>query len=416
MVGRQSLALPIAAVLVSLVLAGIAFADVIYVAGKDTADYQAAQSLDGTAERTLHAALTKAAEALNQPGAREVSILVAEGDCNSKLGAGTWEIPTIKNREGVLRIVGGWYNGFTARAPFEHFTFLRTSEGRNGAFLTLGQRSELAEYTISGLVFDGSPSNSYDEDTNSFLRGNSRTWPILSFGYVKTNLVRVCDNVFINAGHGVFDPAVTPASADAIVEIRNNFFVNNIKAMQVGAGINPVREVRVVGNTFLLNWPYNPDPTSSNVGGLTLHNSESARSLLIEGNIFAYNPGGAMQHDWPESRMPALTLRNNLFYKNALLFGDDEPGSGVFAGKFGPNPTYILVDLEMLEDDLGYNCEGNVVGDPGFDVDYALTTGEDGDDVSLANFAPKWDFRFVPLPSAPNAEGYGASPERVTAF
>lgn len=397
--------------------AGLASAEVIYVAPKGTPDYDAAAALGGHGvESTLHAAMKTAADLLNEGGAREVSIYVAEGEYDGKAGQGIWEIPSIRNPEGVLRLIGGWHDGFAARSPFDNWAVLKTSPTRNGAFISLGQRSQLREYSISGFIFDGSPSNGYDADTNSFLRAQSRSWPMLSFGYLRTDLLIIADNVFANAGHGVFDPAITPASENAVVEIRNNLFLNNIKAIQVGAGISPVREVRVVGNTFLMNWPYNPDPTSSNVGALTLDESSSANSLLIEGNIFAQNPGGAMQHDWPEERMPAITLRGNLFYQNALLFGDDSAGGGALVGKFGANPIYLVLDLDTVEEDFGYTVEGNVVTDPEFDLTFDLEVTEDGDDLQLQNFAPKMDLRFVPVPAAVDAEGYGAHADRVTQF
>jgi hypothetical protein len=401
---------------VAALLATAASAETIYVAPNGSDDYEAAQGLDGhSVEKTLHRALNSAAELLNG-GATEVSVHVAEGEYDGKAGMGIWEIPSINNPQGVLRIVGGWHDGFAERAPFDYWSALKTSETRNGAFISLGRRSALAEFTISGFIFDGSPSNGYDAETNSLIRSRTRTWPMLSFGYVKTDLLVIADNVFANAGHGVFDPAITPASDDAVVEIRNNLFLNNIKAIQVGAGINPVREVRVIGNTFLMNWPYNPDTTSSNVGALTLDERSSAQSIVIEGNIFAQNPGGAMQHDWPEDRMPELAIRSNVFYQNALLFGNDEPGAGVLVGKFGTNPRYLILDLETVEEDFGYNVEGNAYADPEFDVEFELEVTPDGDDVELMGFAPKMDLRFVPLPAAMNIEGYGAHPDRTIQF
>ena len=39
---------------------------------------------------------------------------------------------------------------------------------------------------------------------------------------------------------------------------------NNIKALKLGAP-QPVKTIHLRHNTFFLNWPFNPDDTSSNV-------------------------------------------------------------------------------------------------------------------------------------------------------
>ncbi|HMB91933.1 MAG TPA: hypothetical protein VKP65_13855, partial [Rhodothermales bacterium] len=128
------------------------------------------------------------------------------------------------------------------------------------------------------------------------------------------------------------------------------------------------------------NWPYNPDPTSSNVSAIGLYHSGGAQNVVIEGNVFAYNVGGAFQHDWTEDRMPKLTFRSNLFFQNGMLFGAEGDGDGVIVGKFGANPRYMVLDLETIEDDFGYRMEDNVVMDPGFAVDQLLYVEIDEED------------------------------------
>ncbi len=398
----------LASAAIALLLVGASSAETIYVAPKDSDDYAAAQELGGAAvERSFHKGLTRAAELLNEPGARTVSVLVAQGEYDGKVGLGIWEVPTIKNREGALHLLGGYTNGFERRDPFGQLTELVTSPGRNGPFITLEKNSELAQVIISGFVMDAYPSNAYDRKTDSLLRDRSRTYPMLAFGYLKTNSLVIADNVFINGPHGVFDPLIVPLSPEATVDIQNNYFLNNIKPMQIGAGISPVKEVRLSGNTFLLNWPYNPDTTSSNVGAVSLHNSGSSDHLLIEGNLFTYNVGGALQHDWPEDRMPEVTIRDNWFYQNATLFGNDGADAGVVVGKFGTNPIYMVLDLETLEDDFDYTVEGNVAGDPLLEVNLGLTTSEDDDDVKLSGYAPRMRFE-IPTPGDEDAQAYGA--------
>lgn len=96
----------------------------------------------------------------------------------------------------------------------------------------------------------------------------------------------IADNIFINGAHGAFDPYIMPISANTVVDITNNFFINTIKTIQIGAGIgyknNTVKEVNLRRNTFLLNWPYNPDKTSSNVSAVTLYHNHGAKQLNIE--------------------------------------------------------------------------------------------------------------------------------------
>ena len=71
----------LASAAIALLLVGASSAETIYVAPKDSDDYAAAQELGGAAvERSFHKGLTRAAELLNEPGARTVSVLVAQGE------------------------------------------------------------------------------------------------------------------------------------------------------------------------------------------------------------------------------------------------------------------------------------------------------------------------------------------------
>lgn len=419
-----------------------AFADnyIIYVAPRDTPAYAAAQSKEDDqhqfAERTLHRALTKAAELLNQPGQHRVIVAVAAGSYVGKAKQGVWMVPQITNPEGTLQIVGGYNEDFSGRQPFGNLTALVTVEGRNGAFLQFEKRTQLKEIVISGLLFDAAPSNAYDVKTNSIKKGQSRSYPMISLSMLKTSHLIIDSNIFINGAHGTVDPFITPAG-QAVVDITNNFFINNIKTMKP-ATTSSEAVINIRNNSFIMNWPFNPDPTSSNVSALELYHSGGAGQVNIEQNLFAYNPGGAMQHDWPEDRMPEMAINNNLFYMNAGLFADGDSEGGVIAGKLGHNPKYLILDLMTLEDDFDYDVNGNVSMDPQIPVAMAdlqaadsysvnrkntvvndvrrfFGLNQDGGTVAIANFAPAlvYNPQAVSLPQNEAAKKYGVQPDKL---
>ena len=414
----------------------------ILVAPRGTAAAEtAAARADGTrvrAERRLFRAINRAAELLAEPGATTVTIRLAAGEYPGQAGLGVWTIPTIANPEGRLRILGGYDDTFSARSPFTNLSRLVTQAGRDGAFITVDRRSQLAELVISGLHFDAAPSNNYDARSNSILKGSSRTYGLLSFNQLRVESLVVADNIFINGAHGAFDPAIggVPGSK---VEIRNNLFLNTIMPMKASA-MSRGTEVDIViqGNSFILNWPFNPDPTSSNVGAVELYHSDGYKTLTFEDNLFAFNPGGAMQQDWAPDRMGPITLRNNLFHGNGSLFSTATPEEGVIVGKFGTNPTYMSLDLIAVEDDFDYTVEGNVSMDPGItlsiaplqavdsdavqrddtfinDVRRILGMNQSGGAVPIANYAPRMVYlpEHPPLPSNPDAQRYGIQPGQV---
>ena len=386
----------------------------IYVAPKGSPAYAVAEGQADNksvfAERTLHRALDGAAKLLARGGS--VRILIAGGEYDGKAGAGVWALPSVNSPEGTLHILGGWNDDFSERRPFEHLTRLVTRYGRGGAFLSIGQRSQLKALVISGLVMDAKPSNSYDGDMN-LLKSGTSTWRLISFGQLKTDRLVIADNVFANAPQVVFDPYISAATGGATVEIVNNFFLGNVIPIQELSGVPigraVVQSITLRNNTFVSNWPYNPDPTSSNVGAVGLYHSGGVQHVIAEGNVFAYNVGGAFQHDWPEDRMPKLTLRGNLFFQNATLFGVESDGDGVFVGKFGPNPRYLVLDVETIEDDFGYATDANVAMDPGFSVDQMLYVEIDDEDPYADHYIEGYGTAMEVEPgSLPFAEGGAA--------
>ena len=416
----------------------------IYVAPRGTpaAEAATAKANDTTvfAETRVHSAMTKAAELL-QAGPHTVNILVAPGVYTGKLKAGVWKLPVINNPEASLRLVGGFNDQFTGRQPFGQLSRLVTVEGRDGAIFQVAPKSALKELVISGFVLDAEPSNNYDQKTNSILKGTSRSYPLMTFSLLKTDHLVVDSNIFLNGAHGAFDPYISPLSANTVIDISNNFFLNNIKTMKpaatTGRGV-AVKEIILRNNSFLLSWPFNPDSTSSNVSAIELYHKDGCQKLTIEGNIFAYNPGGAMQHDWPDDRMPEMAIKNNLFYMNSALFAEGDAENGVIAGKFGTNPKYLLLDLETIEEDLDYDVSGNVSMDPKISIAMAdlkaadsysvsrentvmndirrlFSVNQDGGTVAIANFAPALFFSIhnLPLPIEPAAKGYGVQTDKL---
>jgi hypothetical protein len=408
-------ALAAAALLISPARAGT---QTIYVAPRDSPAAAAAQAkANGSttfAERTLQRALDLAGELLAKGGPADVNVFLAEGSYEGKAGSGIWTVPPINNPAGSLRIAGGFNAEFSSRDPFGAPSVLLTVFGRGGPILGFSRGTRLREIVISGLVLDAGPSNTYDTKTNSILKAQSRSYPILGFTLAVTDHLVIADNVFLNAAHQAFEPYIVPATAEAVVDIQNNFFINNILALTLGpknpAMRTPLKEINFRNNTVVLNWPYNPDPNSSNVGAIELYHKGSARRLNAEGNLFAYNPGGAFQHDWPENRMPEFILRRNLFFTNATLFGSQDPDAGVLVGKFGPSGKHRVLKLGTIEVDFDYKVEGNVVADPGIKVDQQLTVKPGrGDNVDLSGYAPRveWDPKSPPFPTNPAARAFG---------
>lgn len=54
----------------------------------------------------------------------------------------------------------------------------------------------------------------------------------------------VADSIFLNGAHGRFDPFVTPLSENSTIDIANNFFLNNIKALKARALFRKARRFR----------------------------------------------------------------------------------------------------------------------------------------------------------------------------
>lgn len=430
--------------LLTALLAAPALADTItlYVAARDSEAHKAAEKLvdDKTSFwfAKLHKAVEKAADVI-KGSSHEVKLLVAQGQ-----DSGLYAFPNgLDASKAKLHLLGGWCPDWKTRDPFQCPTELLAGEGRPQAFFSFGgNKTMFAELVISGFVFDAAGSNKYDAKTNSLLKGTSRTIPLLSLSQVVVNHLVIADNVFLNGAQRAFEVYHSPMSNEATVEIQNNFFLNTIIPLKFSpAGYKgfKTKSITFKSNSVILNWPFNPDKTSSDVGALTLWHKDCCQELVIEKNLFAHNPGGAMQHDWPEGRMPKLRINENLFFMNATLFGDAAPESGFFVGKFGPNPLYQVVKVSPgLVDDFSYEMKGNVVMDPKVPValvdvqaaDSSAVTAKktvmndvrglfglnkEGGTVAIANYAPRMglDLKNLPFPAEEKAKPYGVQPTLV---
>ena len=356
----------------------------IYVAPKNTDAYDAAKTIaadsdKGTGatqnvltvlgvERRIHRAFALAHDTLQSCGNCEVHIKIAAGKYLGKTSSGHWVFPSTIAPDATLKILGGYDATFTTRDPFRHPTQLVTGNKRSAPVLTFeGRKHALKELMVSGLTIDVSAGNSYDANTHSVLKGSSSSWPLISVGYITTDRLVIADNIFMNAAQGVASPRIRAMSNDAEVVVFNNIFINNIHTwvIEEGGYKNTVNRYIIAANSFILNWPYNLDPTTSNPGTIEIGDQYSASAIDIVGNLFAYNSGGAIHTQYNEDRTPPLTLTHNLFWGNGRLFGDIDHDDGVVVGKFAGAATYATLGVDDLEDDFDWRVEGNLSFDPG---------------------------------------------------
>jgi hypothetical protein len=414
----------------------------IYVAARDTTAATAAQAkADDKAAfwfAQLWRAVAKAVE-LAQSGEHDVKVLVAGKQPG--LVAFDGAINAAKSR---LVLAGGHCDDWS-RKPFECPTELAADAGRPAPFIGFASnKQQFKELVISGFVLDAAVSNKYDAKSNSLLKGTSRTLPLLGFKGVVAETLTVSDNVFLNGANRAFELSSSAASKEATVEVRNNFFLNNVMALKVapsGFKGNKHKSIRFTHNSVVLNWPNNPDATSSNVGALELPTKDCCGELAIEHNLFAHNAGGALQNDWAVARLVKLSIANNLFFSNAAVFGNAKPEAGAVTGKFGPNPTHRVLSPTEAQDMMDGLGAGNVVLDPQVPValvdlgvaDSSAVTAKktvqndlrgifglnkDGGTVEIKNYAPRMglDLANLPFPKAEAARGYGVQRDASSTF
>ena len=462
-------ALPLV-VLLATGLASPAFAKelIVLLANKDTPAAASAEKLavDGSVfvEKKLQKALDKVSELLaacpdvEPPRVRnmEPAALTIPADqlctISLKIAAGTYlakgdKVGQVQLDAGykpntTVRILGGYADDFKKREPFTRPTIFP------GPLSIEGKDHAIGEIYISGLVIDMGDGNQYDGKTNSLLKGSSSSTSALIFGYLLTNRLVIADNVLLNASRFASSPLIRARTKQAQVILRNNFVMNNIQAWQADSGgwKNRPALYLLEGNSFILNWPYNPDPTTGSAAAVEMKNKDFTAKVVVKDNLFAFNPGGAL-NSWAisEKNSPPTEIKNNLFFGNGSLFGETAAGAAAMVVKFGgfksQEVPWNVISMELLESDYGWSSAGNQAIDPqlgltmvkpGFanssgvkaentvinDVRGMLGMNKQGGKVAISNFAPRMGFdpATLPFPKNAAAQPFGVRAERVEQF
>ena len=314
------------------------------------------------AERKLFRALNRAAEHLDSSGPCTVTVRVAEGQQTGKANTGTWLVPEIDAPGSKLHLLGGYDASWGERRPFERRAVLECSSDRTAPVLQFSRESRLQELYLSGLVMDTGNANRYDNEGN-LLTGQTNAYEILALSYLEFERLVIADNTFINGGHRVAETLVRAASDDAEIVVRNNLILNNVMAWRAFTAHAPhkPRRYRIEHNSFILNWPRNPDRGTSNPGTLEIGDKHTAEHIEVRRNLFAWNAGGALHvgaEDTP------LRLEENLFWGNGALFEVENPGDAAVVGKFNRAREYVTFDPIDLEDNFDWPVADNLVADP----------------------------------------------------
>lgn len=395
------------------------------------------------AEKSLQKAFDTAIEKVTACGTCTVLVKVAGGAYQGKGGSGQWIVPEVKAPGATLRFVGGYDNEFKARDPFARPSVMVGTANRSAPMFTMdGKNAALKEFQISGFVMDVAPGNKYDAKSNSLKRGESCTFPILNLGYLQIEKMTLSDNILMNAAQRGVEPLPRAANPNAEIIVRNNFFLNNVLALKVDSARfrNKPKRYAVTGNSFISNWPYNPDPNTSNPAAVQVGPKDAAEQVEISDNLFAFNVGGAIMPGYDDKAGPKIAIRNNLFHMNGVLFGKDDAAAGMVVGKFNRAATYGVYTPTDLED-FSWEVKGNQVADPQVGVslvkpgvvDSNSITAEktwvndvrsmfgqnlQGGTAAISNFAPRMgvDLKQLPFPRNAAAKAFGVSVARVEQF
>ncbi len=342
----------------------------ILVASKKSAAYATATAranqTNSFAAKSMARAFTLAGEKLAACKTCTLNIKIAAGDYTGKAGTGHWVFPDVVAPGARLRILGGYDNTFSKRTPFTTQTRLITASDRSRPVIQFeGRKHALKELYLSGLTFDVGPGNKYDSRNNSLMKGTSSTYPILSFGYLTTDRLVVADNSFLNGAHTVAQPLIRAMSDNAEILVRNNLIMNTVLAWRVNSpsGKIMIKRYSFENNNFVLNWPYNPDPGTSNPGTLEIGSKSSAKLVDITRNIFAFNVGGAIHAQWDDVKGPPIAITNNLFWGNGSLFAVKQPDMAAVVGKFNGTSRYLTLTADDAED-FEWDVNANVSFDP----------------------------------------------------
>ncbi|MBL4615256.1 MAG: hypothetical protein JKY27_10345 [Magnetovibrio sp.] len=342
----------------------------ILVGAKGSAAYDTAKARANKTTIFAAKSVTKAFKTAGQQimacGDCTVNIKIAAGDYFGKAKTGHWLFPDVVAPGVRLRIVGGYDDSFTSRAPFQNQSRLITAQDRSRPVIQFaGRKHALKELYLSGLTFDVAPGNKYDSRNNSLLKGTSSLYPILAFGYLTTDRLVVAENIFLNGAHTVAQPLIRAMSNDAEILVRNNLIMNTVMAWRVNSpsGKLMIKRYGFENNSFILNWPYNPDPGTSNPGTLEIGNKYAAKLVDITKNLFAYNAGGAIHAQWDDVKGPPVAITENLFWGNGALFAVLDPDMAAVVGKFNGSARYLPLSADDAED-FEWDVEDNAAFDP----------------------------------------------------
>lgn len=401
------------------------------------------------ATKSVAKAFKMAGRKISACGDCTVNVKIATGDFFGKAKTGHWQFPEVDAPAARLRIVGGYDETFTHRTPFQNQTRLITAQDRSRPVIHF-KGGQVKELYVSGLSFDVAPGNTYDKRNNSLQKGSSSLYPILSFGALITDRLVVADNIFLNGAHTVAQPLINAMSNEAQVLVRNNLIMNTVMAWRVHSPSSKkiIKRYGFENNSFILNWPSNPDPGTANpgtpnFGTLEIGNKYAAKRVDITRNLFAYNAGGAIHAQWDDVKGPPVAITDNLFWGNGSLYGVTDPDMAAVVGKFNGSRGYLALTMDDVED-FEWEVKNNAAFDPKLHVqfkpflatgskkvgravgaqaapyvreDYAdLGFGKEGN-AKVQNYATRLYINGIPpFPTNPDAARYGARADLVEQF
>lgn len=383
----------------------------------------------------------RASKAIAEKGPRTVIVKIAAGKYRGDLGSGVYKMPRFQNPEAVLRIEGGYSADFKTRDPFGTPTHLACDKDRSAPLIKFWlsrphakMQDELEALVLDGLFLDVTASNRYDAKTNMLLKGSSCTQVVMHFGYLKTNLLLIKNNIVLNSPHRAFETLIRAKSSDAEIRLSNNYFVNCVIPVKLDSARGKHMPKRIVfdHNSVLLGWAYNPDPNTSNPCAIELGPRYASKELHITNNLFYANFGGAILA--LHKQLPELYVNGNNFVGNGMLHGQTASDAVAMIAEAGGRKQPI--DIATIEDmDAVEEAEDNVSIAPGIPmalekvqvVDASKVKVEDnwenqarsilglelrGGKVDVKNYAPKkqYDPKHPPLPQVEKAKRYGVQP------
>lgn len=403
--------------------------DVVFcVGGEEDKGKAHAEAGGGKWTKHFDKALNWAAEAIKGSD-KTVVVKIAGGDYG-----GEYAFPAFAAPKGTLRIQGGWDGAFTKRDPFHTPSKFISTPSRGGPMFSLSPKDEIGSFTLDGLLLDAAGSNAYDKKTNSLLKGQSKTDPLIRFINLKTNLLAVENCVFLNSAHRVFETLIHAQTDKCEVRLYNSIFLNCIIPVKLDSARDKIIPAKMIVDhcSFLINWAFNPDPDTSNPAALELGGKYAAKEIIVTDSLFYANFGGGIMNI--EVAKTKVTIKNNDFCGNGLLHGQADPAAAaLIAGRKQPVPANKIVDEEE-DKTLG----GNVTLAPGIplslgepkSVDASKVKEEktwdnevrrllgkpvEGGKVAIKDFAPRkeYDAANPPFPQVDEAKKYGASPDLV---